>query len=152
MCRMKASLINIRLTSRYSAGSYAFAVKGLCALFSAFKIRSGTQFDGCADLYTLCREKSHTYLLLPQIVFFCNLPDSGRHVTSVFQGLSLSRSRGRVGENPGNEVVFRPQPGSLLRDAALVHPRDDRFGMRIFYYDLSCFICWGWFLFRVSFS
>ena len=34
----------------------------------------------------------------------CNLPDSGRHVTSVFQGLSLSRSVGRVGENPGNEV------------------------------------------------
>ena len=27
-----------------------------------------------------------------------------RHVTSVFQGLSLSRSIGRVGENPGNEV------------------------------------------------
>ena len=27
------------------------------------------------------------------------------HVTSVFQGLCLSRSMGRVGENPGNEVV-----------------------------------------------
>ena len=26
------------------------------------------------------------------------------HVTSVFQGLFLSRSVGRVGENPGNEV------------------------------------------------
>ena len=38
--------------------------------------------------------------------FVCNLPDSGRHVTSVFQGLSLSRSVGRVGENPGNEVVM----------------------------------------------
>ena len=31
-------------------------------------------------------------------------PDSGRHVTSVYQGLCLSRSMGRVGENPGNEV------------------------------------------------
>ena len=39
--------------------------------------------------------------------FVCNLPDSGRHVTSVFQGLSLSRSVGRVGENPGNEVDQR---------------------------------------------
>ena len=38
--------------------------------------------------------------------FVCNLPDSGRHVTSVFQGLSLSRSVGRVGENPGNEVAL----------------------------------------------
>ena len=37
-------------------------------------------------------------------VMFCHLPDSGRHVTSVFQGLSLSRSRGREGEDPGNEV------------------------------------------------
>ena len=27
------------------------------------------------------------------------------HVTSVFQGLSPSRSVGWVGENPGNEVV-----------------------------------------------
>ena len=27
------------------------------------------------------------------------------HVTSVFQGLSLSRLVGRVGENPGNKVV-----------------------------------------------
>ena len=151
MCRMKASLINIRLTSRYSAGSYAFAVKGLCALFSAFKIRSGTQFDGWLTCIRSV-EKNLTLTCSSPKLFFCNLPDSGRHVTSVSQGLSLSRSRGRVGENPGNEVVFRPQPGSLLRDAALVHPRDDRFGMRIFYYDLPCFICWGWFLFRVSFS
>ena len=86
-------------------------------------------------------EKNLTLTCSSPKSFFCNLLDSGRHVTSVFQGLSLSLSRGRVGENPGNEVVFRPQPGSLLRDAALVHPRDDRFGMRIFYYDLSCFIC-----------
>ena len=28
------------------------------------------------------------------------------HVTSVFQGLCLSRSMGRVGENPGNEVAI----------------------------------------------
>ena len=37
--------------------------------------------------------------------FVCNLPDSGRHVTSVYQGLCLCRSMGRVGENPGNEVA-----------------------------------------------
>ena len=44
--------------------------------------------------------------------FVCNLPDSGRHVTSVFQGLSLSRSVGRVGENPGNEVANDPASAS----------------------------------------
>ena len=100
-----ASVINIRLTSRYSAESYAFAVKGFCALFSAFKISSGTQIHGCTVLFTLCRDKSHTYLPSPKS-FVCNLPDSGRrHVTSVFQGLSLSRSVGQVWENPGNEVV-----------------------------------------------
>ena len=104
MCQMKASLINIRLTSRYSAGSYAFAVKGLCALFSAFKIRSGTQFDGCTDLSTLCRDKSHTYLPLPQIVCL-NSPRFWETHDQRFPGsLSLSRSVGRVGENPGNEV------------------------------------------------
>ena len=32
--------------------------------------------------------------------------DAGRHVTSVFQGPSLSCSVGRVGENPGNKVAF----------------------------------------------
>ena len=37
-------------------------------------------------------------------VIFCHLPDYGRHVTSVFQGLSPSRSREREGEDPGNEV------------------------------------------------
>ena len=42
--------------------------------------------------------------------FVCNLPDSGRHVTSVFQGLSLSRSIERVEENPGNEVDFLKDP------------------------------------------
>lgn len=36
--------------------------------------------------------------------FACNLPDSG-HVTNVFQGLSLSCSIGRAGENLGNEVA-----------------------------------------------
>ena len=39
--------------------------------------------------------------------FVCNLPDSGRYVTSVFQGLSLSRSVGRVGENPGKFMSRR---------------------------------------------
>ena len=38
--------------------------------------------------------------------FVCNLSDSGRHVTSVYQGLCLSRSMGRVGKNPGNEVAL----------------------------------------------
>ena len=38
--------------------------------------------------------------------FVCNLPDSGRHVTSVFQGLSLSRLVGRVGENPGRRLNY----------------------------------------------
>ena len=104
MCQMKASLINVRLTSRHSAGSYAFAVKGLCALFSALKIRSGKQFDGCTDLSTLCRDKSHTYLPLPQIVCLQS-PGFWETRDHRFPG-SLSRSVGRVGENPGNEVEF----------------------------------------------
>ena len=104
---MKSSLINMRLTSRYSAESYAFAVKGFCVLFSAFKIRSGTQFHGCTELSTLCRDKSHTYLPLPQIVFLLS-PRFWETRDQRFPGsLSLSRSVGRVGENPGNEVGVR---------------------------------------------
>ena len=43
----------------------------LC-IFSAFEVRSGTQFKAAlyTDLSTFCRDKSHTYLPLPQIVFF----------------------------------------------------------------------------------
>ena len=37
-----------------------------------------------------------------ELILFCS------HVTSVYQGLSLSRSVGRVGENPGNEVEPGP--------------------------------------------
>ena len=104
---MKSSLINMRLTSRYSAESYAFAVKGFCVLFSAFKIRSGTQFHGCTELSTLCRDKSHTYLPLPQIVFLLS-PRFWETRDQRFTGsLCLSRSVGRVGENPGNEVGVR---------------------------------------------
>ena len=60
--------ISNRLTSRYSEVHYTFAVKGFCALLSAFKISSGTQLHSCTDLSTLCRDKSHSYLPLPQIV------------------------------------------------------------------------------------
>ena len=57
--------------------------------------------------------------------FVCNLPYSGRHVTSVFQGLFLSRSVGRVGENPGNEVGFslasESEPvGGVIRSVELM--------------------------------
>ena len=37
-------------------------------------------------------------------------------MTSVFQGLSLSRSGGRVGENPGNEVAATPVSHRLAVD------------------------------------
>ena len=57
--------------------------------------------------------------------FVLNLPDSWRHVTSVFQGLFLSRSVGRVGENPVNEVGFslasKSEPvGGVIRSVELV--------------------------------
>ena len=97
----------MRLISRYSAESYAFAVKGFCVLFSAFKIRSGTQFHGCTELSTLCRDKSHTYLPIPQIVFLLSPRFWETRDQRFPASLSLSRSIGRVGENPGNEVGVR---------------------------------------------
>ena len=69
-------------------------------------MRSGTQLT---QLHGCSLRSVGTNLILTYPYpksFVCNLPDSGRHVTSVFQGHSPSRSIGRVGENPGNEVVF----------------------------------------------
>ena len=55
------------LPSRYSAGSYAFAVEGFWHYFR--RSRSGQVHSFMAalstDLSTLCRDKSHTYLPLP---------------------------------------------------------------------------------------
>ena len=94
MCQMKASLINIQLTSTYSAGSYAFLSKDF-AHYSR-RSRSGQVHSFMAAL--TCLRSVETNLTLtcssPKS-FVCNLPDSGRHLTTVFQGLSLSRSVGR---------------------------------------------------------
>ena len=94
---MKASLINIRLTSRYSAG-----IKLLLSLSKDFvhyfqRSRSGQVHSFMAALTCLCSEETHLTLTCPSPKsFVCNLPDSERHVTSVFQGLSLSlRKAGR---------------------------------------------------------
>ena len=68
--------------------------------------RSGQVHSLMAALTCLRSVETNLTLTCPSPKsFVCNLPDSGRHVTSVFQGLSLSRSIGRVGENPGKEVV-----------------------------------------------
>ena len=68
--------------------------------------RSGQVHSFMAALTCLRSVETNLTLTCPSPKsFVCNLPDSGRHVTSVFQGLSLSRSVGRVAENPGNEVV-----------------------------------------------
>ena len=57
-------------------------------------------------------------------VMFCHLPDSGRHVTSIFQGssLSLSRSRRQEGEDPGNEVVMLRGTFFMLGGGGQFHP------------------------------
>ena len=67
-------------------------------------------------------------------VMFCHLPDSWRHLTSVFQGLSLSRSRGREGGEPGNAVVKvaesigfckKRSHGTWRRASSLIFPHWD---------------------------
>ena len=88
---MKASLINIRLTSKYSAGSYAFAVKDFVHYFR--RLRSSQVHNFMAALTCLRSVETNLTLTCPSPKsFVCNLPDSERHVTSVFQCLSLSLS------------------------------------------------------------
>ena len=53
------------------------------------------------------------------------------HVTSVFQVLSLSRSVGGVGENPGNEVEHNGSPFLSLEEVG------ERTGVRPVRYDFS---------------
>ena len=75
----------------------------LCIIFP--RSRSGQLHSLMAALTCLRSVETNLTLTCPSPKsFVCNLPDSERHVTSVFQSLSLSRSVGRVGENPGNEV------------------------------------------------
>ena len=70
--------------------------------------RSGQVHSLMAELTCLSSVETNLTLTCPSPKsFVCNLPAPGRHVTSVFQGLFLSRSVGRVGENPGNEVDQR---------------------------------------------
>ena len=68
--------------------------------------RSGQVHSLMAALTCLRSVETNLTLTCPSPKsFVCNLPDSGRHVTSTFEGLCLSRSVGQVGgENPGNEV------------------------------------------------
>ena len=70
--------------------------------------RSGQVHSLMAALTCLRSVETNLTLTCPSPEsFVCNLPDSGRRVTSIFQGLSLSLSRSveRVGGNPGNEIV-----------------------------------------------
>ena len=77
--------------------------------------RSGQVHSFMAALTCLRSVETNFTLTCPSPKsFVCNLRDSGRHVTSVFRGLSLSRSVGRVGENPGNEVEIFTQAGNTL--------------------------------------
>ena len=49
------------------------------------------------------------------------------HVTSVFQGLCLSHSMGRVGENPGNEVEGQGIPAiKNMAPAGYFHTRKQK--------------------------
>ena len=87
----------------------------------------------CCDHYVANkRDKKNVRQRTPpsEIILFWS------HVTSVFQGLSLSRSIGRVGENPGNEVenqyachnlsvwhIFNKQPKFTLAQSKCFPPK-----------------------------
>ena len=59
--------------------------------------RSGQVHSFMAALTCLCSAETNLTLTCPSPKsFVCNLPDSGRHGTSIYQGLSLSCSIGRV--------------------------------------------------------
>ena len=90
----------------------------LCIIFG---VQDQVSYSFMAGLTCLrCVETNLTLSCPSPKSFVCNLPDSGRHVTSVFQGLSLSRFVGRVGENPGNEVGLSRPPIPNILPASLL--------------------------------
>ena len=95
--------INIQIFCR----KLRFRCQRLCALFSASKIKSGTQFHGCTDLSTLCRDNSHTHLPLPQILFFVISQILG-DTWPAFSRFSLSLSLRRVGRREPWERGWLP--------------------------------------------
>ena len=102
--------INIQIFCR----KLRFRCQRILCIILFRRSRSGQVHSFMAALTCLRSvEKNLTLNCPPLKSFVCYLPDSGRHVTSVFQGLSPSRRVGRVGENPGNEVgldaVFQGQ-------------------------------------------
>ena len=104
---MKASLINIGLTSRYSAGSYAFAVKDCVHCFR--RRRSSQVHSFMAALTCLRSAEAILTLTCPSPKSFVyNLPDSGRHVTSIFQVLSRARALRRAGRREPWEWGWLP--------------------------------------------
>ena len=90
-------LCDIVLTSRYSAGRYAFAVKGFYVgrfvLTSPGTIKKRSFRQGQVRS-TFCRARQISHFSASPFpspkLFVCNLPDSGRHVT---RGSGLSTGR-----------------------------------------------------------
>ena len=94
-------LINIQIFFR----KLRFRCQRILCIILFWRSRSGQVHSFMAALTWLRSLETNLTLTCPSPKSFVwTLLDSGRHMTSVFQGLSPSRSVGRVEENPGNEV------------------------------------------------
>ena len=94
-------LINIQIFFR----KLRFRCQRILCIILFWRSRSGQVHSFMAALTWLRSVETNLTLTCPSPKSFVwTLLDSGRHMTSVFQGPSPSRSVGRVGENPGNEV------------------------------------------------
>ena len=93
--------INIQIFCR----KLRFRCQRILCIILFWRSRSGQVHSFMAALTWLHSVETNLTLTCPSPKSFAwTLPDFGRHVTSVFQGLSPSCSVGRVGENPGNQV------------------------------------------------
>ena len=99
---MKASLINIPQHPDILQEVTLSLSKDFVHYFR--RSRSGQVHSFMAALTCLRSVETNLTLTCPSPKsFVCNLPDSGRHVTSVFQGLSLSHSLRRSGRREPSE-------------------------------------------------
>ena len=87
-------LINIQIFFR----KLRFRCQRILCMILFWRSRSGQVHSFMAALTWLHSVETNLTLTCPSPKsFVCNLPDSGRHVTSIFQGLSLSLSLRRAG-------------------------------------------------------
>ena len=143
MCQLKASLINIRLTSKYSAGSYAFAVKDFVHYFR--RLRSSQVHNFMAALTCLRSVETNLTLTSPPPNRLFVISKILGDTWPAFSRVSLSLSLRRAGRREPWERGWLFRKGSKLAGCSI------RISLQwpcanVFHKSFNSFTCWAPFM------